>query len=578
MLVKKLIIFSMLIYTGIIQQECLAANIALLVGVAEYPHVKPLSGPTHDVREMRSVLNRKWGFDLDNIHTLVNEQATQKNIIKALTDLKVRSKAGDQILIYFSGHGTSRQDQSTRYPLPYNSGAFVPYDFDTRTLNATTTKDPVEIGTKLNNSLIIGRQHLYPLISELEKDRSIVVILDTCYSANTTRSLSLAPIKTQSRNIALPNLSELGVKKTDQDLFQKQFEQRPEPYPYQNTISIAASGEDQEAADLDVGKFDGQPHGLLTDILLQVLEGKISADINSDGQVSYSELRQVLAESMMEYPVKIKQTPLIQPLISEDKNNITFNTLLKSRSITVEAGELEKFSSETPLFKIAVQNLVSKTTLEKMLGSLNLSISNKGDHEFNIIEHNPQSWTLTNAALEPISENTTLSVIHQRLGAEIWLRELQNKFKNDANLELAATPEFKGNGFNIGDQFQYLVKSQQDQSLLLFNIDSGGGISLLYPIDSNENKIMNKKKVFITPKIRVGDPIGLDTVVAISFSKPIDTGSLNYLLSIAEQKNSVILDYSIINRLNELFEKNKQIGFQKMTLRTYPQKGDNFND
>ena len=557
------------------QSSAFAANIALLVGVADYPHVTHLAGPINDVDAMRQVLSQKWGFKKQDMVILTNQQATQSNIVKALNDLKNRSQAGDQVFIYFSGHGTSRQDNKNKLPLPYNSGAFVPYDFDLEPIEKMLAKGQ-DTTAQLNQSLVIGREHILPVIVELEKTRDVVIVMDSCFSANATRSISLAPVKTVSRHIRLPTraISDADLPAMDIAQLQAQINHKPEPYPYQNTISIAASGEDEEAADLPAvdSKFDGKAHGLLTDVLLRVLDGKIAADRNQDGKINYAELREVLTSEVGHYSDKNPQTPVIQPLISEDHDNITFKTLLKPRKIAPEATQQTAPSPVVEVsndaLNIGVQQVQNRQALNEMLSDLGLSVHQQ-NNDFVIIEHpDLKLWTLANTALEPITAKTTLSVIQQRLKTELWLRTLQQQLKNPAQLQFTTTPELKGNGFKIGEQFKFLSKAAQDYALILFNIDAQGQFHLLYPIETHEHRMFKASQVFTTPSINAQAPVGLDSVVAVGVSQPLSEAQLQQLLSIADK--DVSIEHPVVRALTQWLQQSPQAGFQHITLRTYP--------
>lgn len=109
-------------------------RVALLVGVGDYRQTSKLEGPANDVTALRDVLLRRWGFQAQDIRTLVDKQATRVNILAELVALANRSSANDEVLVYFSGHGTSALDAGTQsafsIPLPHSSGAFVPFDFE----------------------------------------------------------------------------------------------------------------------------------------------------------------------------------------------------------------------------------------------------------------------------------------------------------------------------------------------------------------------------------------------------------------------------------------------------------------
>ena len=102
-----------------------AANHALLIGIGQY-QTRVLEGPPHDVAALKTVLASRYDFNTANIRTLVDQEANRKRILSELDQLIHRSRSGDRIFIYFSGHGTSRRDDLMALPLPHASGALVP--------------------------------------------------------------------------------------------------------------------------------------------------------------------------------------------------------------------------------------------------------------------------------------------------------------------------------------------------------------------------------------------------------------------------------------------------------------------
>ncbi|MEM8610568.1 MAG: caspase family protein [Cyanobacteria bacterium P01_H01_bin.105] len=87
-------------------------KLALLIGINQYPsgvlgkNVKPLTGCLTDVELQRQLLIYRFGFESNNIVTLVNAQATQIGIIDALYQLTQASTANDVVVVHFSGCGS----------------------------------------------------------------------------------------------------------------------------------------------------------------------------------------------------------------------------------------------------------------------------------------------------------------------------------------------------------------------------------------------------------------------------------------------------------------------------------------
>lgn len=85
---------------------------ALVIGINDYyrePTIKSshsLKGCVNDALSIKALLTNRFGFATKNINTLLNQSATQKNLIDALNQIIIKSEAGDAVVFYFSGHGT----------------------------------------------------------------------------------------------------------------------------------------------------------------------------------------------------------------------------------------------------------------------------------------------------------------------------------------------------------------------------------------------------------------------------------------------------------------------------------------
>ena len=156
-----------------------AENHALLIGIGKYRQ-RTLEGPPYDVAALYRVLSTQYNFQKINIQTLVNEEATKSAILSEIQRLTHRTRPGDRVFIYFSGHGTSRRDEVLALPLPHTTGALVPADFDA---------DPDQPVEKQLSQLIIGKRDLRPTLELLDRDRQVLMVFDTCFSGNTVRGI-----------------------------------------------------------------------------------------------------------------------------------------------------------------------------------------------------------------------------------------------------------------------------------------------------------------------------------------------------------------------------------------------------
>jgi hypothetical protein len=107
------IIISLLICIMVVPAAHAAQKLALLVGVGDYIHGTSLDlkGPSNDVGMMEELLLGKFGFKPENIHKLVDAQATKANIMAQLDGwLATQARPQDTVVFYFSGHGSQIWD------------------------------------------------------------------------------------------------------------------------------------------------------------------------------------------------------------------------------------------------------------------------------------------------------------------------------------------------------------------------------------------------------------------------------------------------------------------------------------
>ena len=87
---------------------------ALVIGIDSYPGFGPesqLAGAVRDARKMAEVLIERHGFAPRNVLQCLETRATRRGILDALEALRVRVVAGDQALVFFSGHGSQMTDR-----------------------------------------------------------------------------------------------------------------------------------------------------------------------------------------------------------------------------------------------------------------------------------------------------------------------------------------------------------------------------------------------------------------------------------------------------------------------------------
>ncbi|KAF8150569.1 caspase domain-containing protein [Crassisporium funariophilum] len=152
---------------------------ALVIGINEYEHATKLRGAVADAILINDYLKYDLRVPETQIITLIDEEASRKNIIQAFLNLKSNQaiRRGDAILIFYAGHGDEHKPPTGWEAGGSNSKiqSIVPHNF-----NSTT-------GHEVH---VIPDRTIGALIDEImyEKGDNITVILDCCHSGSGTRN------------------------------------------------------------------------------------------------------------------------------------------------------------------------------------------------------------------------------------------------------------------------------------------------------------------------------------------------------------------------------------------------------
>jgi Caspase domain len=210
---------------------------ALIVGIGSFAdkNIEPLHYTQSDAQSFQdALLDPKIGhFKAANVHSLMNDQATRKNIMIQLNWLARSAGPDDMVVVYVATHGSSR-------------------DVDTADVNYIITHD-TEIGPGQNPdpdtlyATALPMVDISNAIATRVKARRAAIFLDTCYSGNAA-----------SKNVKLiaPGIANSSPSAATLDHI-KQGAGR---------MVFAASGTEQESLESEALK-----HGLFTYFLVEAL-------------------------------------------------------------------------------------------------------------------------------------------------------------------------------------------------------------------------------------------------------------------------------------------------------------------
>jgi hypothetical protein len=115
----------------------------LAIGIAKYKFWEALNNPVKDVNDLVDCLVNDYQFDQENITLLLDEDATEKAILSAFRSMQEKVTENDNLLVYYSGHGSLDAVTDTAYWIPCDAeqGADNAYQFiDTAIIAHRLTK------------------------------------------------------------------------------------------------------------------------------------------------------------------------------------------------------------------------------------------------------------------------------------------------------------------------------------------------------------------------------------------------------------------------------------------------------
>ena len=464
-----------------------AAQWALLVGVGDYPGAAfDLEGPAHDVAALRRELVENLGYPEAHVNALVDANATRANILDALRRLARDAAPGDFVLVYLSGHGTSAYDPNRPVALAHDTGAFVPVDYQAHGSEQR----------KLD-TLLVGSRDLRPVLAAIdEKGVHGLVLIDSCYSRNTSRSLhATTPPVYRSLDSGLRARSIGVVSKTDD-------------YPYSRLLTMAASGAREVAIDLNdpARTLDGKPHGAFTDSVLRALRELPGADANNDAVVTNQEF---FADVKLRMAVaNIPHSPQMLPSPGADRRDL--------------AGQAAfAVSSTRPADPAPLPTALLRVHVEGALPLVADAINQTDALAFArnapdlVVRHSRDAFHILTPYGDAVASLSTERAAASALRQQPWIRELVWSL-GQASGTFGIRISLRGETFEEGDELEVTATPRTSGHLLVLDIPPSGALRVLHPSNEDELRLTAAQSP-ITFRAQVTPPFGMDYVVAYAF-------------------------------------------------------------
>jgi len=106
---------------------------AVLVGISDYQHINDLKYADDDAIALAAYLAEHPDVEEDEVVLLLNEQASKNNVQRAIYTTLSQAKKGEQVIIYFAGHGDANNTESlvdAGYLLCYGVSKYALYEID----------------------------------------------------------------------------------------------------------------------------------------------------------------------------------------------------------------------------------------------------------------------------------------------------------------------------------------------------------------------------------------------------------------------------------------------------------------
>jgi Caspase domain len=315
---------------------------ALLVGCTKYDHrprISPLVGPANDVELMRHVLQDSYGFDGKNIVTLSEAAAIdkgqdyrplRKNIERAIRELVTKAKAGDEVVILLSGHGSQQPDDEDPQKADELDGLdeiFLPADIG-----------PADDSGRIPNAVI--DDELGTWTSEIAaKGAKVFLVADCCHSGTMLRGDVEVSREVPADQLSSPQAIQAAQQRAKKNPPTKLVhEQTVMDRSRQGVVGLYAAKAEETAPErpMPYGDADAKRYGVLTFTLCKLLVEQ-TAEKNAT-PLTYRELGQRIQAQYVAWGRLNGPTPFVDAAPGDIDREVLGNIVHVGRSRIVLAG------------------------------------------------------------------------------------------------------------------------------------------------------------------------------------------------------------------------------------------------
>lgn len=506
-LLRLAVVIAAVFLTVSPQSSAHAETRALLIGVwrFESPYIRDLKGPENDVAAMEALVRAEGATD---VTVLRNADVTRTSVETALHALGLRSKPGDWIIVYYSGHGAEAQ-AAIKSARDGDKDQFLPL--------AKFDADDAE-------RFIVDKDFYAWMARYVPASVQVLMMADACHSGTLNRSIDKRAFHFASRLAFRATVSEdtLAARPAPRfDAVLGGMAQVPEGIDradLPNVIYFAAAQDDQLALETALPVEGAPVRGLLTYSFEQGLLSTgasgtgPAADLDGNGKVSVAEMAQYLDTHVRDLTAQ-RQEPRATMTTGKDALAL-FGALPAATAAPADAPLPAIYAAAAqarPLlaatgapWRVAASANAADFVWDFAAGSL---IRRSGDQ-----------------VAQDVSTTAQLRGVMEKWDTLAKLRPLLD----EARLKVRIGPLAAGARYAPGVQVNVGVKGQGAKStaplyLTVFDLAADGTVQSLYPAAGEGDGVIAAGATVPLVENRAVPPYGADHVIALLTPQPPET-------------------------------------------------------
>lgn len=484
----------------------------MLVGVGEYTStlIPRLKGPANDLLAMESLLKTEGATD---IVVLRDAGATRTTIETAIHDLGKRSKSGDWIVIYFSGHGAQAKAAVTGDE-----------DDDLDEFLVLSGFDPAKPDPE---NYIVDNDFYAWLARYVPTDVEVLHIADACHSGTLNRSIDMSAWHFTPRLALTRSTSPLVLTARPGPKFEgvlgatqqaRSLAPGVEEQDLPNVIFIGAAQDSQLALEASLPAEGAPSRGLLTYAFEQALttlgpdDKTLAADTNADGAISVAEVATYI-DSQTRTMTGQRQQPTTKFAAGGDVQPLFKARLVKPAPPPgpITPPRPGVFAADAPAAAILKDSPLWRTVARP--------------DQADFIWHVGSGSVLKRSGDIVAEQVTTLTALNGVIEKWAVIEQLR-PFMAEAAMKVVIGPAVNGARYPAGSRVEIglnVKPSTAAQYVTVFDLAADGQVQRLYPLaEDGEGKLVGGANALQVLKTEVITPYGADHVIALATTERPD--------------------------------------------------------